>query len=249
MERIFGILVAIGLAIGLVISFWQIILILLIAGVLIRLLYIYICECLFCFHCEGTGKLNKYDTALQLSFRHDEPCYMCGGHGIPAKHLRRWHNIARDAELRIRQLDEEEQHIQREIARLRSMQFSDRTSEHIAISYGKMLEKKNKQLESIDAERAGYEEARLLAHNNLYNLHLHQKMQKEQQHIDNWDARRTDTLGKGVDLLKDVKFTTQYDMPLLESSNLDYLELVSEPMKRNIEKTTAELRALRQNGH
>lgn len=243
MERILGILVIIGLAIWLVISFWHIILILLIAGVLIRLLYIYICERLFCFHCEGIGTLNEYDGVLELSFR-DEPCYMCAGKGIPDKQLRRWHDIAQRAARRIERLEEEEKKIQMEMNTIRKMKFGERTDERLVISYDKTLRKKNKQLESLDVELAAYTQARLVAHNNLYNLHLQEKIQQANGCIEQWDEERIKELNDGITVLDEVQFEHHYDQSMLEAPNTDYLELISEPLKKDIEKATIELKAL-----
>lgn len=244
MERNIIILIVIVLVIWLVITFWKIALTIFGVGFGIRLLYLYICDRVFCFHCGGTGVLNKFDTSLNLNLRNDEPCYMCSGHGIPTQETRRLHKIARDATNRMVQLEKEEEVIQSERNRLRKMQFSDRTSEEIAFSYNKMLTKKNKQLESLDVERQAYEEAKQFAHTSLYNLSLVKKMQEEQHLINRWDAKRTDVLEKGADVLEDSKFQHQHDLPLLASPELNYLELVSEPMKRNIEKATIELRQM-----
>lgn len=238
-----------GFGILVLVIIWQYWYIVLPVGSLVlflRAVFIYYLHLYGCVRCNAIGFLPGEDALLHLHFHADEACYMCAGKGIPPKDRQRWHHIAKNAIQKLQKLAVQEELLLQQVEQFRnSMKFSASTNENIVFAHNNILSKKYKQLAAIESETAAYEAVRNQAYTNAYQIHLIQRLDQERVQVETWEDQSTDNLTNSLYTVKDAAFLQKSDfIPLLQEQNQDYLPLISEPMRHDIDEAVRELQVL-----
>jgi|GEM_PF-5360709 hypothetical protein len=226
--------------------FWKLILLIAIGGSLLCALYRYFWQQYGCVRCGGAGILAGDDPVLHVHFHAGEPCYLCGGNRIPPQDRQRWNHIAKKALHRLRSLRVQEELLLRKIEQFRkAMKFSASTAETIVFAHNNILAQHYRQLATLESEITAYALVYRQAFVNAHNINLLQRMDQERADLETWEDQRLDQLNNSLFVVKDATFLHQADfLPLLQQPNQDYLQLVSEPIRKDIETAIAELKLL-----
>ncbi|MDX1939188.1 MAG: hypothetical protein SFU99_01470 [Saprospiraceae bacterium] len=235
------------LFIWLIIFYWRIIIVSVLILLLLKQLYNYILHRIYCSYCNRTGKLKGYDEHLNIHFHGDDDCYICNGTGKnPQGAQKQWFKVAQIADGQLQKLHLEEELLLKKIARYRKkMKFSDQTNEGILKSFSNILKQHNEQLATLETKIAAYQLAKRQALINAHNIHLMVIVEKEQIDIEQWEIQELNTLNRDLYFVKDATLLHKTDfIPLLKGHHYDHLELLSEPMRNNIEVAIEEYRTV-----
>lgn len=226
--------------------YWYILLPLSSLALFSRAAYLYYLYKQGCVRCQAAGYLQGKDAVLPLHFHDGAPCYFCAGKGFPPKDRRQWHEIAKKAIQKLQRLAVQEELLLQQIEQFRNdMKFVANTDLNIVLAQNKVLSKKFQQLAAIESETIAYKKVQARAFNNAYHIHLIQRLNQERLQIENWEEQSTDELADSLADVTDVTFLQKNEfIPLLEQQNQDYLPLISEPLRQDIDEAVKELQLL-----
>ena len=235
-----GLAVAAFLAV--VIAYWYYILMALLCSVIVAALLLAIQYFLGCVLCKGHGVMHGRDATLG-SHPHNGTCPMCSGWRIPPRNRRIWNNIMKEADLRIERFSLQAKNLEAAIRRLdRQSRPGAKTDERIVLMYWHQRQQRIEQLVNVDLQIEACRRARKQAQINAYQVYLLDNLSREQAAIDAWENKYGDQMWETLDFIRNVDLAEQSELlPLLREHDRDYLPLLPDRLRQDIETATAEL--------